>query len=72
MIKLIESLLGSGDGVGSRRLQVGAVALGLITTMPELAWPVVAISGLTILGLSVTDVVELVGKTAPSEDKEAS
>ena len=54
MPKLLSSLMG-GEGKGSRRVQLTAVALMLILDQPSLAWPVASVAAVCVAALTVTD-----------------
>lgn len=58
MIKLLESLIGGAEGEGSRRVQMGAIGLLGILTVPELCWPITAITVAVVGALTVTDVLK--------------
>jgi hypothetical protein len=44
-----------GEGKGSRRVQLTAVALMLILDQPSLAWPVACVAAVCVAALTVTD-----------------
>lgn len=55
MPKLLQALMGSGEGRGSRRLQLTAAALTIILSRPELALPVVVLAVAAVASLTLTD-----------------
>ena len=57
MLKLIEALIGTASGRGSRRIQFAAVCLAGVVTMPELSWQFISLAATVVASLTATDVL---------------